>query len=94
MSLNSHYLVLFKNPRDATQFNTLARQMYPNNWKFAIEAYRDAKEHPYGYLLVDLKPETDERLRLRTHIFPDETTAVYINKDKNERNEPITVISA
>jgi len=27
ISLNAHYLVLFKNPRDATQFATLARQM-------------------------------------------------------------------
>jgi len=25
ISLNAHYLVLFKNPRDATQFATLAR---------------------------------------------------------------------
>ena len=31
MSLNSHYLVLFKNPRDAGQFAILARQMYPDS---------------------------------------------------------------
>ena len=42
ISLNTHYLVLFKNPRDASQFATLARQMYPNTSKFAIEAYMDA----------------------------------------------------
>jgi len=29
ISLNAHYLVLFKNPRDVTQFATLARHMYP-----------------------------------------------------------------
>src|SRR6185436_6207776 len=29
MSLNSQYLILFKNPRDATQITHLARQMYP-----------------------------------------------------------------
>lgn len=28
--LNSHYQVLFKNPRDKTQINCLARQMYPS----------------------------------------------------------------
>jgi len=28
MSLNSHFIVLFKNPRDALQVATLARQMY------------------------------------------------------------------
>ena len=39
-SLNAHYLVLFKNPRDASQFATLARQMYPNASKFAKERIR------------------------------------------------------
>jgi len=29
MSLNVHYMVLFKNPRDVSQFANLARQMYP-----------------------------------------------------------------
>jgi len=41
ISLNAHYLVLLKNPRDATQFATLARQMYPNASNFAIEAYKN-----------------------------------------------------
>ena len=80
ISLNSHYLVLFKNPRDAGQFAVLARQMYPKEWKFAVEAFKDATEKPYGYLLVDLKPDTDEQHRLRTSIFPGEMTAVYVKK--------------
>jgi len=61
ISLNAHYLVLFKNPRDATQFATLARQMYLNASKFAIEAYKDATSAPCGHLLIDLKPDQDER---------------------------------
>ena len=36
ITLNAHYLILFKNPRDAGQFAILARQMYPNSSKFAI----------------------------------------------------------
>jgi hypothetical protein len=80
ISLNSHYLVLFKNPRDAGQFAILARQMYPNGSKFAIEAFKDATEQPYGYLLIDLKPDTDEKHRLRTNIFPGEVTFVYLKK--------------
>ena len=31
ISLNSHYIVLFKNPRDASQITHLAKQMYPGN---------------------------------------------------------------
>jgi len=80
ISLNAHCLVLFKNPRDATQFATLARQMYPNASKFAIEAYKDATSAPYGYLLIDLKPEQDERCRLRTNVFPGETQFAYVRK--------------
>ena len=57
MSLNAHYIVLFKNPRDASQFANLARQMYPKQWQFAVEAYKDATREPYSYLLLDLRPE-------------------------------------
>jgi len=80
ISLNAHYLVLFKNPRDANQFATLARQMYPNGSRFAVEAYADATSVPYGYLLVELKPEQDDRCRLRTNVFPGETQYVYVRR--------------
>lgn len=72
MNLNTHYLILFKNPRDANQVATLARQMYPGKSKFLLEAFEDATKEPYGYLLIDLKPETDEKYRIRTNIFPDD----------------------
>jgi len=80
MSLNAHYMVLFKNPRDATQFANLARQIYPKRSQFAVEAYKDATREPYSYLLVDLRPEQDDDLRLRTTIFPGETHYIYIAK--------------
>ena len=80
ISLNSHYLVLFKNARDATQISHLAGQMYPGKSKFMIEAYRDATSQPFSYLLVDLKPDTEDRFRLRSNIFPGETPYVYLPK--------------
>jgi len=80
MSLNAHYMVLFKNTRDATQFTNLARQMYPKTSQFAVEAYKDTTREPYSYLLVDLRPEQDDDLRLRTNIFPGETHYVYTSK--------------
>jgi len=80
ISLNAHYMVLFKNPRDASQFASLARQMYPNKSAFAVEPYKDATRVPYSYLFVDLRPEQDEDLRLRTNIFPGETRYVYMKK--------------
>jgi hypothetical protein len=80
MSLNAHYLVIFKSPRDVLQVATLARQMYPGRSKFLIEAFHDATSKPFSYLLLDLKPTTEDQLRVRTNIFPDETCIVYIPK--------------
>ena len=48
--------------------------------KFATEAFEDATRPVNGYLLVDLKPQTDERFRLRTNIFPNEQTCVYVDR--------------
>ena len=81
MNLNTHYIVMFKNPRDAGQVATLARQMYPGNSKFVVEAYKDATEEPYGYLLIDLRPETHENFRIRTKIFlDDDRQYAYVSK--------------
>ena len=80
ISLNSHYIVLFKNPRDASQITHLAKQMYPGNIKFMQEAFHDATSDPHGYLLIDLKQDTPEHLRLRSRIFPGQHQWVYLRK--------------
>ena len=72
ISLNSQYMVVFKNHRDASQMSHLARHMYPGRVKFVQEALKDATSVPYGYLLVDLKQDTPKDMRLRTTIFPDD----------------------
>ncbi|MEG7522067.1 MAG: hypothetical protein M3H12_03085, partial [Chromatiales bacterium] len=79
ISLNSQYIVLFKNPREAGQVTHLARQMYPSNVKYMQQAFKDATSDAYGYLLVDLKQETEEAHRLRACIFPDDVAQfVYV----------------
>lgn len=80
ISLNTHYLALLRNTRDVTQISTLARQMFPKNAAYMIDAYNDAVKPNYGYLFVDLKPNTDDRIRLRACIFPDESPAVVYGK--------------
>ena len=42
ISLNSQYMVIFKNPRDASQIPNLAKQMYPGRGAFVQEAFTDA----------------------------------------------------
>ena len=81
ISLNSHYLVVFKNPRDASQASHLGKQMYPKRLKYFQDAYKDATSRAHGYLLCDLRQETPDDLRLRTGIFPDDPEhVVYVEK--------------
>jgi len=78
LSLNCHYLILFRNFRDGQQINCLGRQIFPKSSQNFLFAYKDATSKPYGYLLIDLSPHANDALRLRTHIFPeDECIIVY-----------------
>jgi len=77
VSLNSHYLIIFKSPRDKTQIGHLGRQMFPANSKFLIDAFEDATTEPYGYLVLDMRPETPEEFRVRSRIFRNENGVVY-----------------
>lgn len=79
ISLNAHYMVCFKNPRDKAQIRHLAHQVCPENPLFLQDAYRDATSRAYGYLLLDMKQDTPEEYRYRTCIFPcDSTKYAYI----------------
>lgn len=81
ISLNSNYIVVFKNPRDRAQIQHMSRQIYPERSRFLQEAYFDATTPPHGYLLLDLKQSTPENLRVRTSIFPDDKcNYVYVPK--------------
>ena len=64
INLNSQYLVLFKNPRDVLQIQTLARQMYAHNWKDFVQYFKDETSKPYGHIIIDLFPNTPENERI------------------------------
>lgn len=68
ISLNSHYIVLFKNPRDQSIASMIARQMFPRNIKKFQEIFQDATSEPFSYLFIDLKSDTPEEIRLLTNI--------------------------
>lgn len=80
ISLNAHYIVAFKNPRDRVQIQTLSRQVCPENSKYIQEAYKDATDE--GYLVFDLKQSTPDSYRYRTNFFPTNrpTNVVYIQR--------------
>ena len=78
ISLNAHYLVIFKNPRDGSQIVHLAKQMYPGKTHYVRQAFALATRKPHGYLVVDLKQTTPEGMRLRSHIFPSDQQEVLV----------------
>ena len=81
ISLNTHYLLIFKSPRDQSSIATIARQLLGQDYKLMLDAYRDATSEKFGYLLVDSKASTPEAIRFRTKIFPGERTICYIQKN-------------
>lgn len=82
ISLNSHYLVLFKNSRDMNQVETLCRQIFPRQSKFMLDAYLKSTAEAYSYLFVDLYPLTKEDHRLWESLFPDSKGLYWVFRPK------------
>ena len=74
LNLNTAYTVLLKNPRNTQQVALLGRQLGMGN--VLKEAYKDATGKPFGYLVIDLSPKSEECYRLRTNVFPDEPAVI------------------
>lgn len=75
ISLNSTYMVLFRNIRDKNQINYLATQLGKKT-EF-LRAYDSAHRNNYGYLILDMSPATPDNLRLRTDVFPGQFPIVF-----------------
>ena len=71
INLNCQYLILFKNPRDILQIEYLGRSIMGREFHDFVSAYKSATSNAFGYLLVDLKQETPDNIRLRTYILND-----------------------
>ena len=52
--LNSHYMVLFKNPEDDGQMRSLSQQLFHNKVKFFMESIQEAIKNHQVYLLLDI----------------------------------------
>jgi len=71
-NLNTHYLIMFKNPRNAQQIASISHQMFPGQKDHLVKVYETATKMAHGYLLIDLCQTTDDALRLRAHVLPHE----------------------
>lgn len=68
-SLNTHYYVILKNPRDKSQIEFLARQILPRQPKTLVDIFEAATEKPHSYLFLDLTQECPEQYRFRSNLF-------------------------
>lgn len=79
ISLNSHVQVLFANKRDESQIAILANQLYRTKIKKQrfLQVYDDEMKKRYAYLVIDCTPDRPSEIKVRTNIFPGETTYTF-----------------
>ena len=77
ISLNSHYMVLFKNPRDEGQLRSLAQQVFPTKVKIFMDSLLEATKKDHGYLVLDLHHLTPDPVRVRTSIFKSDEVEIF-----------------
>ena len=53
------------------------QQIYPKTYKNALKAYKDAVSLQRGYLMIDLRCETNDKQRLCAGIFSADTHYLY-----------------
>ena len=82
---NSQYVVLFKNPADTSQIRIVANKMFPETPHFLTKTYKNAVSRAHGYLLLDLRQETADDLRVRSNILPNEFPII-VYKQIGRRN--------
>ena len=65
VELQNTHIFLLKSPRDVMQITTLSTQF--GLVSELVDWYRDASYVPFGHLLIDLSPRTDDRLHYFTN---------------------------
>jgi len=72
LSLNSHYLILMKNPRQRREVITLASQIRPYKSSYIVQSYEDATKSPHSYFVLDFEQGQSDVARCRANIFSHE----------------------
>lgn len=72
ISLNSNYILLFKNPRDASQIICFAKQFASGSVRWVIKAHKEATRNAHSYMLFDLHQRSPDWARVRSNVLPHE----------------------
>lgn len=71
--INTQYIFLFKNPSDHLGPRMFARQAFDRDrQENFFRAFQEATQQPYGYLMLDMHPLTQDAHRLRANVLPSE----------------------
>ena len=65
-------LAVFKSPRDKLGMRDLLLQTFPTQWQDILETYKKVPERPFGYMLLDLHPASQDDTRILSHALKDE----------------------
>lgn len=85
LSLNSHYLVIFKNPRDMSQISYISRQAFPAQPSFLTQVYNKETTAKHSYIVLDCKQSTPDNLRVRNSITTPWNSVVFIPTGKKQK---------
>lgn len=77
ISLNFSHLCIMNNPRDRSQFQFLARQLYPECPRELVQVYKQITDEPYSYLFIDLNQNTHSLFRFQTDIFNQNYSTIF-----------------
>ena len=69
ITLNATYLILFENIRDSSQVMQLGSQLYHGSKHAFIHAYKSILKTSFGYMVIDINPQSNPKQRIRTRFF-------------------------
>jgi len=78
ISLNQHYLVLLKSPRDINQLSYLGSQLGAS--KALKEIYHEVMSKPYSHLVINLSPHTNVDYKFLSNVFSNNEVIAYKEK--------------
>lgn len=74
---NWHVIVLFRNKTGMHQIKTVAGRANIDP-KTIQWAFKDATKNPYGYLILDLRPDTPEELQILSNVLHEDDSPTYV----------------
>ena len=88
ISRNAQYITLFRSPSDRKQIGIVAERMFDKSRDRFMAAFYKETEKPFGYLLVDNKPDTPGHKQVIRDVFG--KCHVYTTINKTNKAEKVT----